>query len=78
KSVFTEVIEQKKIAYEHISGHFFIATIEFEANEHSTVMQWEMLFETAEEYQKIIIEYKAGESLQQNINRLTQYLEQSN
>lgn len=77
KSVFTEIVEQKKIAYEHISGHFFIATIEFEAKEQSTVMHWEMLFETAEEYHKIIVEYKAGESLQQNIDRLANYLEQT-
>ena len=77
KSIFTEVIEQKKIAYEHISGHFFIATIEFEAKGEQTLMQWEMLFETAEEYHKIIVEYKAGESLLQNIDRLATYLEQT-
>ena len=77
KSVFTEVVQQKKIVYEHISGHFFIATIEFEAQGNSTVMHWEMQLETTEEYRKIIQEYKAGESLHQNIERLAQYLEQA-
>lgn len=78
KSVFTEVVEQKKIAYEHISGHYFIATIEFEAQGNNTLMQWEMLFPTREEYHQFVHEYKVGESLQQNIERLAKYLEQSN
>ena len=77
KSVFTEVVTNRKIAYEHISGHYFIATIEFEAKGNSTVMHWEMLFDTPEEYHQFINEYKVGESLRQNIERLAQYLEQS-
>lgn len=77
KSVFTEVVTNRKIAYEHISGHYFIATIEFEAKGDSTVMHWEMLFDTPEEYHQFINEYKVGESLRQNIERLAQYLEQS-
>lgn len=77
KSVFTEVVQQKKIVYEHISGHYFIATIEFEAQGDSTVMHWEMLFDTPGEYHQFVNEYKAGESLRQNIERLAQYLERS-
>lgn len=77
KSVFTEVVTNRKIAYEHISGHYFIATIEFEAKGDSTVMHWEMQFETKEEYHQFVNEYKVGESLRQNIERLAQYLEQS-
>jgi uncharacterized protein YndB with AHSA1/START domain len=77
KSVFTEIVEQQKIVYEHISGHYFIATIEFEAKGNQTLMYWEMLFETKEEYHQFIHEYKVGESLQQNIDRLAQYLEQA-
>ncbi|MBP6687889.1 MAG: SRPBCC family protein [Lacibacter sp.] len=77
KSVFTEVIKHQKIVYEHISGHYFIASIEFEAQDDATVMHWEMLFETKEEYHQFVIEYKVGESLQQNIERLVQYLERS-
>ena len=78
KSVFTEVVEKKKIAYEHISGHHFIATIDFEAQGNNTLMHWEMLFPTREEYHQFVHEYKVGESLQQNIERLAQYLERSN
>jgi uncharacterized protein YndB with AHSA1/START domain len=78
RSVFTEVAINKKIAYEHISGHYFIATIEFEANAETTVMHWEMLFPTREEYHLFVHEYKAGEGLQQNIDRLANYLETSN
>ena len=75
KSVFTEVIKQKKIVYEHISDHYFIAAIEFEPRGDATLLHWEMLFETSEEFHKIIEEYKVGESLRQNIVRLANYLE---
>ena len=75
RSVFTEVIPNKKIAYEHLSGHHFIATIEFEAQENNTLMHWEMLFPTKEEYHQFVEVYKVGESLQQNIERLAQYVE---
>ncbi|MFY7840202.1 MAG: SRPBCC family protein [Lacibacter sp.] len=78
RSVFTEVVANNKIAYEHLSGHHFIATIEFEAQENNTLMHWEMLFPTREEYHQFVHEYKVGESLQQNIDRLSQYLERSN
>ena len=75
KSVFTEVIKEKKIVYEHISDHYFIAAIEFEPRGDATLLHWEMLFETSEEFHKIIEEYKVGESLRQNIVRLANYLE---
>jgi uncharacterized protein YndB with AHSA1/START domain len=74
KSVFTDIVEHKKISYEHISGHYFTAAIEFEPKENQTLMQWEMLFETKEEYYQFVHEYKVDESLQENIERLAQYL----
>lgn len=78
KSVFTEVVINKKIVYEHLSGHHFIATIEFEAQGNNTLMHWEMQFPTKEEYHQFVHEYKVGESLQQNIERLAQYITQLN
>jgi uncharacterized protein YndB with AHSA1/START domain len=78
RSVFTEVVANKKIAYEHLSGHHFIATIEFEAQGNNTLMHWEMLFPTKEEYHQFVEVYKVGESLQQNIERLAQNIERSN
>jgi uncharacterized protein YndB with AHSA1/START domain len=54
RSVFTEVVANKKIAYEHLSGHHFIATIEFEAQGNNTLMHWEMLFPTKEEYHQFV------------------------
>ena len=75
RSVFTEVAINKKIAYEHLSGHHFIATIEFEAQENNTLIHWEMLFPTKEEYYQFVEVYKVGESLQQNIDRLAQYVD---
>ncbi len=77
KSVFTEVIKHQKIVYEHISGHYFNASIEFETRGDATLLHWEMLFETKEEYHKFIVELNVGESLRQNIVRLANYLEQT-
>lgn len=77
KSVFTEVIKHKKIVYEHTSGHYFIASLEFEIRDDATLLHWEMLFETKEEFHKIIEDLKVGESLRQNIVRLANYLERT-
>lgn len=77
RSMFTEVVKHKKIVYEHISGHYFIASIEFESRGDATLLHWEMLFETPEEFHKFIVEFKVGESLRQNIVRLANYLERT-
>ena len=75
KSVFKEIIPNKKIVYEHISPSF-IATINFEEQGKQTLINWHMLFETAEEFIQVVKTFKADEGLKQNIEKLNVYLEE--
>jgi uncharacterized protein YndB with AHSA1/START domain len=74
KSIFKEIIPYKKIVYEHISGPKFIATIEFESRGDQTHLSWHMLFETADEFIKVVKTFKADEGLKQNVEKLNAYL----
>ena len=74
KSIFREVIKHKRIVYEHISGPKFIATIDFEARGHTTFLTWHMLFESREQFIQVVKTFKADEGLQQNIEKLNEYL----
>jgi len=73
KSIFKEVILYKKIVYEHISPRF-VATIDFEEQGEQTLINWHMLFETAEEFIRVVKTFKADEGLKQNIEKLSVYL----
>ncbi len=73
-SIFKEVVFQKKIVYEHISGPKFLATINFEEHENGTFINWNMLFDTAEELIQVVKTFKADEGLKQNIDKLNIYL----
>lgn len=74
KSVFKEIIKNKKIVYEHVSTPTFIATIEFEAHGEETKIRWRMLFATAEEFIQTVKTFKADEGLKQNIEKLNRFL----
>ena len=74
KSIFKEIIPFKKIVYEHISAPKFVATIDFEAAGEYTLINWHMLFETAEEFIRTVKTFKADEGLKQNIEKLNVYL----
>src|SRR3569833_335069 len=50
KCVFREVVQNKKIVYEHIYWPKFIATVEFNALGEQTQMTWKMEFESEEEF----------------------------
>lgn len=73
KSIFKEVIPFKKIVYEHISPRF-VATVNFEEQGVQTHIKWHMLFETAEEFIRVVKTFKADEGLKQNIEKLVVYL----
>src|SRR5690242_10557986 len=66
KSVFKEVIKYKKIVYEHVSAPKFIATVEFEEHGDKTMLNWHMLFETKEQFIRVVKTFKADEGLRQN------------
>ena len=74
KSIFREVVPFKKIVYEHISYPWILATITFEDQGEQTLLKWHMLFESAEEFLKVVKTYKADKGLEQNIDKLGVYL----
>jgi uncharacterized protein YndB with AHSA1/START domain len=74
KSIFKEIVLYKKIVYEHISYPLFVATIDFEEQGEQTIINWRMLFESAEDLIKVVKTFKADEGLKQNINKLNLYL----
>jgi len=74
KSIFKEIIPCKKIVYEHVSSPKFVATINFEEQGEKTFITWHMLFETAEEFIRVVKTFKADEGLKQNIDKLSAYL----
>lgn len=74
KSVFKEVVEYKKIVYEHTSYPSFISTITFEERGEQTLLNWQMLFETRELFLQVIKTFKADEGLKQNADKLEAYL----
>lgn len=76
ESIFTEVEKHKKIVYNHISGHEFTATIQFEVKGKQTHIHWQMLFETKEELRRIMNLFNINEGLKQNVDRLEVYLNQ--
>jgi uncharacterized protein YndB with AHSA1/START domain len=74
KSVFIEIIKQKKIVYEHISTPKFTTTISFEELENKTMLTWHMLFETKEQFEQVVKTFKADEGQKQNADKLEKYL----
>jgi uncharacterized protein YndB with AHSA1/START domain len=74
KSVFTEVIPFKKIAYEHVSTPKFLATVTFEEQGEQTLINWHMLFESAEQFIQVVKTFKADEGLKQNVAKMNAYV----
>jgi uncharacterized protein YndB with AHSA1/START domain len=75
KSIYKEVIKFEKIVYDHVSGPKFRIIVTFEEQGKKTLLTWRMLFETSEQLNKIIKEFKADEGLKQNVDKLETYLE---
>ena len=73
KSKFIEIIEFKRISYEHFNPHI-IATIDFEADGERTHLSWHMLFDSAAVFQAVVKAHNAGEGLKQNVDKLQVYL----
>ncbi|WP_408009937.1 SRPBCC family protein [Pseudalkalibacillus sp. A8] len=74
KSVFIEVVKPERIVLRHLEpNHEFLLTVTLEEREDKTELTWRMLFESAEEYEKIReFCYKANE---ENLDRLEAQLE---
>jgi uncharacterized protein YndB with AHSA1/START domain len=74
KSIFKEIVPFKKIVYQHISWPPILATITFEEQGNKTLLNWHMLFESREEFLKVVEMHKADEGLKQNVEKLIVYL----
>ncbi len=75
ESMYTEVVLHKKLVYEHMTGPKFTATIEFEARGNKTFINWSMVFSTREEFIQTVKTFKADKGLEQNVDKLTHYLQ---
>lgn len=67
-SVFVEIDEPKKILFEHVSQHHYVATIHFERIENRTKVSFGMVFDTAEEFDRVKKYIEIGN--EQNFDRL--------
>ena len=74
KSIYKEIIKPERIVFEHVSPKF-IATITFEEKNGKTLLTWNMLFETKEQFEKVVKTFKADEGLKQNVVKLEDYLQ---
>jgi uncharacterized protein YndB with AHSA1/START domain len=74
KSIFREIIKHKRIVYEHVTGPRFQATIAFTAQGKKTLLEWRMVFDSAEERDKTVNTFKADIGLKENIFKLEGYL----
>ncbi|MBN8838336.1 MAG: SRPBCC family protein [Sphingobacteriia bacterium] len=77
KSVFKEIVPHQRIVFRHFNPNF-TTTVEFEAQGETTLLQWHMLFDTVKEFEVVVKTFKADEGLQQNIEKLENYLLQKN
>jgi uncharacterized protein YndB with AHSA1/START domain len=73
RSIYKEVIPFKKLVYEHISYPWILATVEFEAQDGKTLVNWHMLFESAEAFTRAAKEHGIAEGLKQNVERMAAY-----
>jgi uncharacterized glyoxalase superfamily protein PhnB/uncharacterized protein YndB with AHSA1/START domain len=73
KSIYKEIIKPERIVFEHVSPKF-TATITFEEKNGKTLLTWNMLFETKEQFEKVVKTFKADEGIKQNIVKLEDYL----
>lgn len=74
KCIFTEVVKPERLAYSHVSGPTFNVVVTFEEQEGKTLLTMRMTFDTGEQRNKVVRQFKADEGLKQNINRLKEYL----
>jgi uncharacterized protein YndB with AHSA1/START domain len=73
ESVFLEIVETERLVFRHLGPvHEFLTTFLFEDLGGRTRLVWHMLFETAEEYDKV--KRFVVEANEQNLDRLEAHL----
>jgi uncharacterized protein YndB with AHSA1/START domain len=73
-SIYIEVVEPERLAYDHVSGPLFHATATFEAEGSGTKVTMQMVFESAELRNRVAEEFGAVEGLQETLGRLEEEL----
>jgi uncharacterized protein YndB with AHSA1/START domain len=73
RSIYREIVPLRKIVFDHFNPGFK-ATIVFEAKGKDTMMEWTMLFDTAEMFDIVVKTFKADVGLEQNGDKLVNYL----
>jgi uncharacterized protein YndB with AHSA1/START domain len=74
KSIVREIVVNRKLVYEHITGPKFVATVRFTPQGNKTLLEWHMLFASREEFIQTVKTFKADEGLKQNVEKLQAYL----
>ena len=74
KSIYKEIVKHEKIVLEHVSAPKFTATITFRAQGKKTLLNWHMVFESAEQFEQVVKTFKADQGLKQNVDKLEKYL----
>jgi len=74
KSIFKEIVRHKKLVFDHVSEPRSRTTVEFEAKGEQTLITWQMVFESAEVFLKVVKEHGAIEGLKENVGKLERYL----
>jgi uncharacterized protein YndB with AHSA1/START domain len=74
KSIYKEIVKYEKIVYDHMSGPKFQFTVTFTEKGKKTLIDIQMLFETAEERENVVKVFKADTGLKENIYKLEGYI----
>ncbi|KAA2243321.1 polyketide cyclase [Chitinophaga agrisoli] len=74
KNVFTEIVKEERIVYEHVSAPKHTVTVTFSAQGAQTLITWHMVFPTREDLEQTVRIFKADEGLRQNTERMAAYL----
>jgi uncharacterized protein YndB with AHSA1/START domain len=74
KIIYREIVMPERIAYSHVSGPLFEATVTFTAEGEKTCVDVRMVFESAELREKVAKDFGAVEGLNQQLERLGQQL----
>lgn len=73
RSIFKNIEPFKEIVFEHFNPHF-ITTVIFEPVDDETIVDWTLLFDTAEMHDIIVKTHKADKGQQENLDKLEAYL----
>jgi len=68
--VYDEIVRPQRLAYTHVSGPIFKATVDFTDQGEKTAVRVRMVFESAEVRDRVATEFGAVEGLHQTLSRL--------